>query len=214
MPRITRLTSGRRAGRVLLEVDGEPWGPVPDSIALSRGLREGQLLEESDLEALGAEVERSDVLDAALHCLAYRPRSRRELLLHLRRKGHPEESISTAIIRCEELGYLDDPAFARSFVRDRIRLRPAGRFLLRSELGARGIEATDADAAIDDAFRELGVSEADLLVSVATRRAGTLRSVERSRARRRLSGYLLRRGFAGADVRPIVDELLPESSRI
>lgn len=214
MPRITRLASGRRAGRVLLEIDGEPWGPVPDSIALSRGLREGQLLEESELKALGAEVERAGVLDAALHCLAYRPRSRRELLLHLRRKGHPEEPISAAVARCEELGYLDDAAFARAFVRDRIRFRPAGRFRLRSELGARGIEAAAANAAIDDAFRDLGVSEADLLVSAAARRARALRSVERSKARRRLSGYLLRRGFAGADVRSIVDDVLPESDPV
>ena len=61
--------------------------------------------------------------------------------------------------------------------------------------------------------REFGFSEQDLLRQSATRRVRALQSVERTAARRRLSGYLLRRGFAGADVRSIVDELLPEPER-
>ena len=213
MPRITRLAASRRTGRVLLELDGEPWGSLPDSVVLSNSLREGRDLDEVELEALGTDAARAEALASALHCLAYRPRSRTELLRHLRRKGHAEEPAGAAIRRCEELGYIDDRAFARSFVRDRIRLRPAGRRRLRSELGARGVGVEDAEAAIEEALREFGVTEQDLLRQSATRRAGALESAERPGARRRLSGYLLRRGFAGADVRSIVDELLPESDR-
>lgn len=213
MPRITRLAASRRSGRVVLELGGEEWGSVPDSIVLSHSLHEGQQLDEAELEALGAEVALAEALNAALSCLAYRPRSRTELLRHLRRKGHAEETACTAISRCEELGYIDDRAFALSFVRDRIRFRPSGRRRLRSELGARGVGAEDTEAALDEAFREFGISERDLLRQSATRRARALQSAERSAARRRLSGYLLRRGFAGAEVRSIVDELLPESER-
>ena len=213
MPRITRLTASRRTGRVELELDGETWGSVPDSISLSCSLHEGQVLDEEELEALGAEIARAEALNAALACLAYRPRSRVELQRHLRRKGHAGEPVQTAIGRCERLGYIDDRAFAVSFVRDRIRFRPSGRRRLLSELRARGVGAEDADEALDEAFREFGFSEQDLLRQSASRRVRALQSVERSAARRRLSGYLLRRGFAGADVRSIVDELLPESER-
>ena len=213
MPRITRLAASRRTGRVLLELDGEPWGSLPDSIVRSNSLCEGRDLDEAELDALGTDTARAEALDAALYCLAYRPRSRAELLRHLRRKGHSEEPVCAAIRRCEELGYIDDGAFALSFVRDRIRLRPSGRRRLRSELGARGVGIEDADTAIEEAFREFGISELDLLHRSATRRARALQSAERSGARRRLTGYLLRRGFAGADVRSIVNELLPESDR-
>lgn len=213
MPRITRLAASRRTGRVVLELDGETWGSLPDSVVLSNSLHEGQDLDEADLEAFGTEVALAEALNAALSCLAYRPRSRTELLRHLRRKGHAEEPTCTAISRCEELGYINDRAFALSFVRDRIRFRPSGRRRLRSELGARGVGAEDAESALEEAFREFGVSERDLLRQSATRRARALQSAERSAARRRLSGYLLRRGFAGGDVRSIVDELLPESER-
>ena len=211
MPRITSLTASRRTGRVELELDGETWGSLPDSIVQARSLQEGQSLDGTELEALGTEVALAEALSAALSCLAYRPRSRTELQRHLRRKGHAEGPAQTAIGRCEELGYIDDRAFALSFVRDRIRFRPSGRRRLMSELRARGVGAADADAALEEAFREFAVSELDLLRQSAVRRARALRSVERSAARRRLFGYLLRRGFAGADVRLVVDELLPES---
>lgn len=213
MPRITSLTGSRRTGRVELEVDGEAWGSVPDSIALSCSLHEGQVLDEEELEALREEIALAEAVNAALSCLAYRPRSRVELQRHLRRKGHAEGPVQAAISRCERLGYIDDGAFALSFVRDRIRLRPSGRRRLLSELRSRGISGEDADAALDEAFREFGFSERDLLRQSAARRVRALQSVERSTARRRLTGYLLRRGFAGADVRSIVDELLPDSER-
>jgi len=213
MPRITRLAASRRTGRVVLELNGETWGSLPEAVVLSSSLQEGQDLDEADLDALGTEVALAEALNAALSCLAYRPRSRTELLRHLRRKGHGEEPACKAISRCEELGYIDDRAFALSFVRDRIRFRPSGRRRLRSELGARGVGAEEAEAALEEAFRDLGVSELDLLRRSATRRARALHSVDRSAARRRLSAYLLRRGFAGIDVRPIVDELLPESEQ-
>jgi regulatory protein len=213
MPRITSLTGSRRTGRVELEVDGEAWGSVPDSIALSCSLHEGQVLDEEELEALREEIALAEAVNAALSCLAYRPRSRVELQRHLRRKGHAEGPVQAAISRCERLGYIDDGAFALSFVRDRIRFRPSGRRRLLSELRSRGISGEDADAALDEAFREFGFSERDLLRQSAARRVRALQSVERSTARRRLTGYLLRRGFAGADVRSIVDELLPDSER-
>ena len=213
MPRITSLTASRRTGRVELELDGETWGSLPDSIVQARSLQEGQSLDGTELEALGTEVALAEALSAALSCLAYRPRSRTELQRHLRRKGHAEGPAQTAIGRCEELGYINDRAFALSFVRDRIRFRPSGRRRLMSELRARGVGAADADAALDEAFGEFAVSEQDLLYQSAARRARTLQSIERSAARRRLFGYLLRRGFAGADVRLVVDELLPESER-
>lgn len=213
MPRITRLAASRRTGRVVLELDGEVWGSLPEAVVVSCSLHEGQDLDVTDLHALGTEVALAEALNAALSCLAYRPRSRTELLRHLRRKGHAEEPARAAISRCEELGYIDDRIFALSFVRDRIRFRPSGRRRLRSELGARGVGAEDAEAALEEAFRDLGVSELDLLRRSATRRARALQSADRSAARRRLSAYLLRRGFAGTDVRSIVDEVLPESDQ-
>jgi regulatory protein len=213
VPTITTLEPERRGGRVRLEVDGRALGTLPDSLVLQRGLRRGQTIDEGALEALIRDGAHADALEAALNCLSYRPRSRKELERHLRRKSHPEDAIRRAANRCEELGYLDDEAFARAFVRDRIRLRPRGRYRLRSELLERGIAPDQADAAITSAFQEIGTSESELLRGIAEVRASRLNRAEPVMARRRLSAWLLRRGFARADVRRVVDDLLPEPDR-
>lgn len=211
MPTITALDPERRESRIRLAVDGSDLGTLPASLVLQRGIRTGQSLDEGDVEALLRDGAGADALEAALHCLAYRPRSRMELERHLRRKSHTADAILHAVTRCQKLGYLDDDAFALAFVRDRIRLRPRGRFRLRSELRERGIPPDQADRAIDLAFQDAGISEQELLRSVAEARAFRLKQADPSIARRRLFSWLLRRGFAPADVRQVVDDLLPES---
>ena len=211
MPTITALDPERRESRIRLAVDGSDLGTLPASLVLQRGIRTGQSLDEGDLEALLRDGAGADALEAALHCLAYRPRSRMELERHLRRKSHTADAILHAVTRCQKLGYLDDDAFALAFVRDRIRLRPRGRFRLRSELRERGIPPEQADRAIDLAFQDAGISEQELLRGVAEARAFRLKQADPAIARRRLSSWLLRRGFAPVDVRQVVDDLLPES---
>ncbi|MEJ2482775.1 MAG: regulatory protein RecX [Gemmatimonadota bacterium] len=213
MPTITTLESERRGARVRLEVDGREFGTLPAALVAQRGLRLGQVLGEGELEAVRRDGAAADALEAALNCLSYRPRSRKELERHLRRKSHPDDAIRRAANRCQELGYLDDEAFARSFVRDRIRLRPRGRYRLRSELMERGIPSDLADAAITSALHEIGTSESELLRGIAEVRASRLNRAEPLVARRRLSAWLLRRGFARGDVRRVVDDLLPEPDR-
>jgi len=49
-----------------------------------------------------------------------------------------------------ELGYLDDEAFARSWVASRDRARPRGTHALRRELQLKGVERAVVDAVLDE----------------------------------------------------------------
>ncbi len=87
-------------------------------------------------------------LDAGLRLLARRAHSRVELLLKLTRRGYEGDEIRTALKRLEELGYLDDQSFARSFVRRRGSMR--GPRALSAELAARGVDRTHVDTAVSE----------------------------------------------------------------
>jgi regulatory protein len=87
-------------------------------------------------------------LDAGLRLLARRAHSRVELLLKLTRRGHDGEAIRAALKRLEELGYLDDVSFARSFVRRRGAVR--GPRALSAELAARGVDRAHVDTAVGE----------------------------------------------------------------
>lgn len=147
-------------------------------------------------------------MDKALELLSFRPRSESELERRLLRGGHAPSATAWALRRCHELGYLNDRAFAVAHVRDRLRLRPKGRRALRSELYRKGVDGDLAEAAIDEAFAEAGLGEIDLARRLADKRVEALRNLEPEVARRRLGGYLVRRGFPPPVVRSVVAEAL------
>jgi len=142
-------------------------------------------------------------LDAGLRLLARRAHSRVELLLKLTRRGYEGEAIRAALLRLGELGYLDDQAFARSFVRRRGSVR--GPRALSAELAARGVDR----AQVDTAVAEFGEAEQ---VAAATQIA------ERLYARKPSLGYreildevgskLVRRGFSVSVARAVCHTLL------
>ncbi|HVQ23505.1 MAG TPA: RecX family transcriptional regulator, partial [Candidatus Saccharimonadia bacterium] len=64
------------------------------------------------------------VLEAAAAFLSVRPRSVDETRRRLGHLGYPEGPVKVVIDRLLALGYLDDAAFARSWVESRDRARP------------------------------------------------------------------------------------------
>lgn len=149
------------------------------------------------------------VREAALRLLSHRARTRRELETRLRQKGFPATRIRPCLDALEGKGLLDDEAVAAAFVRDRLRHRPRGRPRLVSELRAKGVETDLAMAAIDRVFEDEEVSDAALAREsaeawLARQGAAILEALgpdadtpQREKARRRLYGYLSRRGFRG-----------------
>jgi regulatory protein len=130
-------------------------------------------------------------LDAGLRLLGRRAHSRVELLLKLTRRGYDSAAIRASLKRLEELGYLDDQSFARSFVRRRGSVR--GPRALSAELAARGVDRAQVDTALAE-FGEAG------------QLAAAIQIAERLYARKPSPGYreildqvgakLVQRGFS------------------
>ncbi len=157
------------------------------------------------------------IRDAALSLLSHRARTRSELRRRLVGKGFQPARVDHALDRLEARGLLDDAAVAAAFVRDRIRHRPRGPVRLTQELRAKGVQPEMAERVVEDVLEDEALSEADLARRVVEgwlRRQGaaTLRGLTASRGtpeaekvRRRLHGYLARRGFRGEALGRAVD---------
>jgi regulatory protein len=115
---------------------------------------------------------------------------------------HPD-TIASVIERLAELRLVDDADFARMWVEDRQRLRPRGARVLRLELRRKGIAGDVVEAA-------LPTDDAEEVYRLAERRAGQLDRADEQAFRRRLSGYLLRRGYAYEMVSRVVSRLWEE----
>jgi regulatory protein len=197
--------------RLSVFVDGEFRMGLSAEVALSGNLRVGQTVDEARL----LELERRDrgwqAREAALRLLAVRPRSAAELARRLRMKGYEPEISEEVIARLRDLGMIDDAAFAGTLVRDRVRLKPQGARRLANELRAKGVDEETARAAIRETIDGEQTDERELARRAAEKwrpRAGE----EPARARRRLHGYLARRGFDSDVIREVLDEAAPDET--
>ena len=113
MPTVTALRPAR-PGRVLVELDGEPWRNVSLEVAARSGLELGLELDRMHLRTLGRELRRGEALDAGAKALARRERSERELRSILERKGVRERERNEAVATLRRHGVLDDVRFAHA----------------------------------------------------------------------------------------------------
>jgi len=210
-PRITRIEPLRPRGlrvRIHLDNGSEPLEVTLE--ALERGrLGVGDELASNRRHHLLDADANIRVREAALNLLSYRARTRQELRRRLRQKGFHSARVGACLDLLEEKGFLDDAAVAAAFVRDRLRHRPRGRARLSSELRGKGVTADVVSRTIDRVFEDEEVDDQTLARRVtegwvARQSPDVLaalssdgRSPARDRARRRLHGYLARRGFRG-----------------
>ena len=206
MPSVTALSPvKRRSGWIEIQVDGASCILLPDQDIARLGLTIGSTIEETDLASLQSTAELAEAMRVGLRYLSVRPRSCREIELRLLREKLEQETIEQTIDRLTTLGYLDDRNFAAAFARDRIRLRPCGVRRMKADLLSRGVSSCDADDGIESAMVEQDVNEHELLQQVASARASKLDDLDKGVARRRLFGYLSRRGFSSENVRKWID---------
>ena len=142
---------------------------------------------------------------AGLRFISYRPRSRQEIRRRLGRR-FGERAVEQALARLEEQGYVDDATFARSWRESREAHRPRSAGLIRRELAQRGVGrevAEEAVAGLDDEANAYRAGQG---------RMRSLGGLDYVTFRRRLGGYLARRGFGTAIVRGAVERLWRERS--
>ena len=186
--RITALRYQKRnRERVNVYLDGRFAFGVPELVAAS--LKVGQLLSDAEVESLGERGDVEQAFNSALGYLSYRPRSRSELAIYLRRHGAAEEQIEAVVERLEQAGLLGDEAFARFWVENRERFRPRGPAALRHELRTKGVDNEVINGALET------LDSADGAYRAASRKAQQLRELDRATFFRKLVEYLARRGF-------------------
>lgn len=142
--------------------------------------------------------------EICLRQLAVRPRTRAELAKVLVRKGISEEVIAEVLDRYDEVGIIDDAAFARAWVSSRHHGRGLARRALANELRQRGVDAEVAGEALEAVDDEGEAATARALVDRKLRTAtGPPDAVFR-----RLVGMLARKGYsAGVAIRAVKDAL-------
>ncbi|MEM1044011.1 MAG: RecX family transcriptional regulator [Bacteroidota bacterium] len=207
---ITRLVQQQRnAERVSVFIDGTFAFGLALDLAVRAGLRKGQPLTVEAQQALLDDEERLRAKAAALDYIAYQARTEEEVRRKLARKGFPDHVADEAVARMRELGYLDDEAYARAYARGRLAGRGHGPQRIRSDLRKRGVASKTIDTVLDEVVEQDDLREAALQHG-RKRWVRLQREADPRKRRKKLSDFLVRRGYGFDLIREVVETLEAE----
>ena len=185
--------SQHKKGRFLLTLEDGTLLRVTEDEILKFKLRQGQKLDSETLEALQKSANASNTKARAANMIGSRPLSKKELTKRLVEKGSGVEDAEAAVEWLEELGAVNDEAYAETLVRH-YSSRGYGKARIREELHRRGVPREYWDTALSG----LSDSSETLDALIQKKCKGDLAD---PKERKRVCDALLRRGFSWSEVR-------------
>ena len=211
MPVLTAIAPDpRQPGYQLVDVDRGRFASLPAAALGSLGISPGTELVPPVLAVLQQLADIEAAYRAAVRAQTRRPHARAELRRRLMRKQHPGAAVDAALERLAAQDLLDDRRFAEHFVATRA-AQGRGSVRLLQDLRRQGVDQRVAEAAVASSLAAEGIDESTALRRVAERRARQLGALPQTAKRRRLLAYLARRGYRGAEVRKVVEQLMAET---
>jgi len=207
VPTLTALAPDpRQPGYRLVEVDRGRFASLPVAALEPLSLQIGAALAPAVLDRLRALADVEAAERAALRALARRAHARLDLQRRLVKKQHPPAAVEAALERLTLRGLLDDRRYAEQYAALRA-ARGRGPARLLRDLQAQGVERVTAELAVRRALEEEGIDPGLEARAVAAKRARQLAGLPAPVRKRRLLAFLLRRGYAGVELKELVEEL-------
>ncbi|MCH0561926.1 MULTISPECIES: recombination regulator RecX [unclassified Streptomyces] len=153
----------------------------------------------------GDPVERARAI--CLRLLTGTPRTRKQLADALREREIPDDAAEEVLSRFEDVGLIDDGAFADAWVESRHHGRGLARRALARELRTKGVDSALIDEAVSQLDSEQEEATARELVA---RKLRATRGLDRDKRLRRLAGMLARKGYPEGMALRVVRQALEE----
>ncbi|MFD6802689.1 recombination regulator RecX [Streptomyces cyaneofuscatus] len=145
-----------------------------------------------------------------LRLLTGTPRTRKQLADALRKREIPDEAAEEVLARFEDVGLIDDAAFAGAWVESRHHGRGLARRALVRELRTKGVDSS----VIDEAVGRLDADqEEETARELVARKLRSTRGLDRDKRLRRLAGMLARKGYGEGMALRVVRQALEEEGQ-
>ncbi len=181
-----------------MHLDGVPALELSDWTIGKCGFRTGDDLDESTVDKIKSTEAETQAKNIAINYLSYRQRSSKEIIDHLVKKGFKRECAEDVACQLESAQMVNDLEFARAFVRDRLKRKPTGQALLRTQLLAKGIASSMTDMVLAELISPQS-QQASALQAAKRKLQVTKyskRNLDEEKRKKHLLDFLLRRGFS------------------
>ena len=127
-----------------------------------------------------------------------------EMSQRLAREGFSEAAVETAIEELIDSGHIRDRKYAENWIVRRQKSNPRGKTLLKRELLDKGVDRQTAEQVVAQVEMK---DETTLALQIAQKRMKQYQRLPVHTAKRRLHGFLARRGFGSEIVRDVLDQI-------
>ncbi|MCG9134667.1 RecX family transcriptional regulator [Candidatus Poribacteria bacterium] len=127
-----------------------------------------------------------------------------EIARRLEREGFSAEAIEVSIAELIRSGHIRDRKYAENWIARRQKSNPRGKTLLKQELIDKGIDKETAVQVVATVETE---DEAEVALQIAQKRVKQYKRLPTHVAKRRLHGFLARRGFGSDVVRQVLEQV-------
>ena len=198
---IDKETPSRR----ILFLDGACFDSVDAGCIPKLGLRVGLEIETEVLQKLIQTDEGMRAKNCALELLSSQSYSKNQMIYQLEQKGFGAEAIDMTLQDLEQLGHIKDEDFAKKWIARRQRSKPKGKKMLQHELANHSIDKTTVDRVLAEIHDTEEINRAWQLAQKQVKR---YQSLAPEVAKRRLHGFLLRRGFDYETIQSVIARVL------
>ncbi|RKU17358.1 hypothetical protein C6501_04220 [Candidatus Poribacteria bacterium] len=188
-----------------LFLDKKPFVVIPANLVENLGLRVGLKIEAETIEKLIAADEAMRAKNYALNILREDIYSKSQMTQQLEREGFRERTIKTIIAELIQSGHIRDRLYAEKWVQRRLKSNPRGRAVLKQELIDKGVDPQTAEQVLAEVKAE---DEKKLALHIAQKQSKKYKNLSTQVAKRRLHGFLARRGFESETILQVIEKVL------
>lgn len=196
MGKITDIAVQRRnKSRVSVFIDDEFVCGLDAVTAVAARIKIGDEITAEELKSVVHASEVNSAFERAVTYLSHAPRAQGEIRKYLRDKGYEPDIVSAAIERLELYHYVDDYAYAQSYVKSKS--KKYGNIRIAMELRRKGISAEIISELTEDG------EDDEEIIAVAMKYLKSHRTADKQKLKRFLAG----RGFTWGAIASAVSTL-------
>lgn len=177
---------------------------VHEDVLIKYRLMKGIEIDAVKLQRILHEEEIQRAYLDSIRLLSSRLRSEHEMRTRLKQKDYTDEIVDETIHRLHKEQYLNDILFAEQLAKQRLESQKKGRHWIRQELQQKGISKDKIQMTIEHVD---GQTEFQMAYQLAEKRYSKEMKHDPLKARRKIAGFLQRRGYPGSIITKVLNRL-------
>ena len=185
-----------------IEIDGQPAFVLYKGELFRYHLEQDREIEECIYTEIVYEILTKRAKLRAMHLLQKMDRTKWELERKLQESGYPQVVVKRALEYVESFHYIDDKRYAAMYIQSQKTKK--GKARIKMELMRKGISAELIAEVFSETENEIDTREA--IRSLIEKKCSYSEEMD-EKEKRRLYGFLLRRGFSSSDILSVFREI-------